>query len=162
MSANDLKSGRVREPEIGSKKRYFVVFALIVLTISLGGCSESKSAQCQKIYKIANSLVEETQSLRQTKAIGNPNGDNWLQGAETIERSARSMEELSLEDTQLVVYRNDWVKVQRSNVQLTKEIVKAWQDRDLTTYERVKKSVTEAGKLEQKVTSQINNYCQGK
>jgi outer membrane murein-binding lipoprotein Lpp len=158
---NDLKLDKVRESEVASKERYFVVFASIVLTLSLGGCSESKSAQCQKISAIANSLVEETRSLSQTKELSNPNLDNWLQGAETIDRSARSMEELSLEDTQLVAYKNDWVKVQRNNARSTKDIVKAWQDRDLTAAEKAKKSVTEAGKLEQKVTTQINSYCEG-
>jgi uncharacterized protein YbaP (TraB family) len=158
---NGLQLGKVQKLEVTSKKRYFIVFASIVLISSLGGCSESKSAQCQRIYAIANSLVAETQSLRQTKELSNSNLDNWLEGAETIERSARSMEELSLEDIQLIAYKNDWVKVQRNNAQSTKDMVKAWQDRDLTSAEKAKKSVAEAGKLEQKVISQINNYCQG-
>jgi hypothetical protein len=139
-----------------------IIFGSIVSILCLGGCSESKSAQCQKIYSIANELVEENQSLSQTKELKDTDFDKWLQGAETIEKSARQMENLSLKDTQLVAYKSGWVKFQRTNAAATREMVKAWQDRDLTAAEKARKSATEAGKLEREIISQINSYCQGK
>jgi valyl-tRNA synthetase len=143
------------------KDTYSVIIGSIVLTLLVGGCNASKSAQCQKIYAIANDLVTENQSLSQVKEVSNTDLDRWLQGAETIEKAAQKMEALNLEDPQLVAYKNDWVEFQRIYAEATKEMVKARQDRDLTAAENANKNAVEAGKLEQQIASQINSYCQG-
>lgn len=142
------------------KDTYSVIIGSIVLTLLVGGCSASKSAQCQRIYAIANALVTENQSLSLVKEVSNTDLDEWLRGAETIEEAARKMKALNLEDTQLVTYKNDWVKFQIIYAKATRDMVKARQDRDLTAAENANKNAVEAGKLEQQVTSQINSYCQ--
>jgi hypothetical protein len=142
------------------KDTYSIIIGSIVLTLLVGGCSASKSAQCQKIYAIANALVAENQSLSLVKEVSNTDLDEWLRGAETIEEAARKMEALNLEDTQLVTYKNDWVKFQSIYAKATRDMVKARQDRDLTAAKNANKNAVEAGKLEQQVASQINSYCQ--
>jgi hypothetical protein len=146
------------------KKLYFgigVGVSIISIT-GMFGCSESKSAQCQQIYAIAHDLVQETQDLTKNADQNFSNLDSWLQAAATIDRLAKDMESLKLEDPQLVTYKADWVKVQRTNARSTKEMVKAWQDRDLTAAELAKNKAIEAGELEQQIVGEINRYCQPK
>lgn len=125
----------------------------------LGGCAETKSFQCQKIFKIANNVTQETTSL--TKSGQASDKKNWLSAADEIEQGASDMEKLDITDPTLKEYQSGFAEVYRDYATATREIVKVLDTRDRIAAKAAQEKVRRAGKQERELGEKINSYCRG-
>ncbi|PSF37512.1 hypothetical protein C7H19_10115 [Aphanothece hegewaldii CCALA 016] len=123
----------------------------------LTSCTETKSFQCQKIYRIANEVQKETQSL--TKSGQEVDKKTWLLAADKIEQAADEMKDLKVNDDQLKNYKALFAQVYLDYATATREIIKVWETKDRLAAKSAQEKVKKAGQLEREVGEKINSYC---
>lgn len=134
-------------------------YSLLILSIFslLTSCAETKSFQCQKIYRIANNVTKETQSL--TKSGQEVDQKTWLLAADKIEQAADEMKNLKVNDEQLKNYKTSFAQVYLDYATATREIIKVWETKDRQAAKSAQEKVRKAGQLEREVGEKINTYC---
>jgi CII-binding regulator of phage lambda lysogenization HflD len=130
------------------------------LSYLLASCAETKSFQCQKIYRIANEVTKETQSL--TKSGQEVDTKTWLLAADKIEQAADEMKNLNINDDELKKYKTSFAQVYLDYATATREIIKVWENKDRLAARSAQEKVRKAGQLEREVGEQINTYCLNK
>lgn len=135
---------------------------LLIFNLSLGiilmGCAETRAAQCQKIFKIAEKATAKTEELTQNGQEIDKSA--WLLAADEIEDSAIEMENLTVNDENLQQYQAGFVQVYRDYAAATREIVKVLDSRDIIAAKAAQEKVRRAGKMERELGQEINAYCQ--
>lgn len=139
------------------KLRYSGKLGLILglMAIITASCAESKASQCQKVFAIANQAANDTQAL--TKEVDQV---AWLQAADQVEQAAKNLQTLTLKDTQLQTYQQDFVKIYQEYAQATRAFLEAKDKKDIEGVKAAQKRVQEAGKLEKTSGAAILSYCQ--
>lgn len=140
-----------------NKKKFIV--ASFMLTYLMMGCAESKSFQCQKIFKIADEMTKETKTI--TKSGQEIDIKTWLAAADEIEQAAQDIEKIDITDQTLQQYQVGFAQVYRDYAEATREIVKVWETRDRIAAKAAQEKVRRAGKKERELGEKINPYCKG-
>ncbi|MCE2663742.1 MAG: hypothetical protein LW716_13735 [Microcystis sp. 53602_E8] len=125
-----------------------IILIFIGLTF-LASCADSKQFQCQKIYRIANEVAQETKSLTNAQGI-EIDQKSWLLAADKIEQAAENMKKLEVKDTELEKYKIAFAQVYEDYATATREIMAK------LAQEKVRK----AGQLEKETGEAFNTYCQ--
>lgn len=141
-------------------KLAFRLLSISFLGYLLTSCAQTKSFQCQKIYRIANEVQKETQSL--TKSGQEVDKKTWLLAADKIEQGADEMKNLKLNDDELKNYKALFAQVYLDYATATREIIKVWETKDRIAAKSAQEKVRKAGQLEREVGEKINTYCGGK
>jgi hypothetical protein len=127
----------------------------ILSNLLLISCAENKISQCQKIIILTQKMAEESETYRQTKDI-----KKVLQVADIFEETAQQMKQLNIEDEQLIEYQMGFAEIYQGNADTTRQFVAALNDKDINTAKLMQQQVQQLGKKEQKLGTQMNNYCQ--
>jgi hypothetical protein len=135
-----------------------IILTFLGLTF-LTNCADSKQFQCQKIYRIANEVAQETKSLTngQGKEIDQK---SWLLAADKIEQAAENMKKLEVKDPELEKYKIAFAQVYEDYATATREIIQVIETRNKNGAKLAQEKVRKAGKLEQETGEAFNNYCQ--
>ncbi|ACK68716.1 conserved hypothetical protein [Gloeothece citriformis PCC 7424] len=136
-----------------------ILSGIIILTHVLNGCAETKSLQCQKIFKIADEMTQETKTL--TNSGQEINMKTWLVAADELEQGAQDMEKIEISDQTLQQYQVGFAEVYQDYAEATREIVKAWETKDRIAGKSAQEKVRRANKRERELGEKINTYCQG-
>ena len=135
-----------------------IILTFIGLTF-LASCADSKQFQCQKIYRIANEVAQETKSL--TKGQGTEiDQKSWLLAADKIEQAAENMKKLEVKDTELEKYKIAFAQVYEDYATATREIIQVIETRNKNGAKLAQEKVRKAGQLEKETGEAFNTYCQ--
>lgn len=139
------------------KSRAFLfVFGLTFLT----SCAETKTFQCQKIYRIANEVARETKSLTENQSE-KIDKKSWLLAADKIESGAENLKKLEVNDPELTKYKDSFARVYQDYADATREIIQVLDTRDKKAARSAQEKVRKAGQLEQETGDSFNSYCKG-
>lgn len=138
-------------------KLAFRFLSISFLGYLLTSCAQTKTFQCQKIYRIANEVTQETQSL--TKSGQEVDKKTWLFAADKIELAADEMRNLKVNDDELKNYKALFAQVYLDYATATREIIKVWETKDRLAAKSAQEKVKKAGQLEREVGEKINTYC---
>jgi hypothetical protein len=128
---------------------------LSVAIALLTACTESKTAQCQKLIGKIRQVAEESEEHRQSTET-----DRVLKMADNFDKAAQSMTSLTIADPQLTNYQTAYSEVYRANAEATREFVAALLKKDITTARIYLKQVQDVGDRERILREKLNRYCQ--
>jgi hypothetical protein len=139
------------------KREITLAFIASILCLS---CAESKTFQCQKIYRIANEVATETKALtgNQSQKIDKK---SWLLAADKIESGAEKMKKLEVNNPELQKLKKAYASVYQDYADATREIIQVMETRDKNAARSARDKVRQAGQLEQETGDAFNAYCQG-
>ncbi|WP_013322000.1 hypothetical protein [Gloeothece verrucosa] len=143
--------------KIGQTKK--IIALVILLNYLISGCAESKSFQCQKIFKMADEITKETKTL--TKSGQEIDMKTWLAAADEIEQAAQNIEKMEISDPTLQEYKVGFAQIYRDYAEATREIVKVWETKDRIAAKAAQEKVRRASKRERELGEKINTYCKG-
>lgn len=137
-----------------------LIIPLVLISCSLVGCGKenSKVIQCQKMISLSN------QASRQVKTLANEQHkkeqDGWLQAANTLEATAKELENLKLSDPTLNQSKQLLVQTYKDYAKATREMLIAMENQNLQSARQAQLLVQRAGKTEAMVGEELNQYCQ--
>lgn len=137
--------------------RYFLI--TILLSLSICGCSQSKLTQCEQIFRIASEVRSSSK-----KVSYNNDGDlsqmkTWLEAASTMNKAANNIQALHINNSELIKYQNQLVTIYRIYSQATYDAVEARESKSLEALEFARIDAQKAGKMQQNLIKNLNNYC---
>ncbi|WP_232014482.1 hypothetical protein [cyanobacterium endosymbiont of Rhopalodia gibberula] len=120
-------------------------------------CSENRVYQCKKIISITQEIAKESQANRKTEDI-----QEALQVADSFEKAAAEMRNLSISDENLVKYQLGFANIYQGYAQTTRKFILALQKRDINTVKLMQQQLQQLGQKEPKLGNRMNSYCQSK
>ncbi|XTZ10926.1 MAG: hypothetical protein ACQZ3N_03410 [cyanobacterium endosymbiont of Rhopalodia yunnanensis] len=141
-----------------SKKKIINALFLVILpSIILVSCSENRVYQCKKIISITQAIAKESRDNRRTKDI-----QKALQVADSFEKAAAEMKNLSISDENLVKYQLGFANIYQGYAQTTRKFIFALQKKDINTVKLMQQQLQQLGQKEPKLGNRMNSYCQSK
>lgn len=129
--------------------RHLITLPLIVLIgLSGFGCSNSRSAQCQKIIDSVNNASTQLQTLDRT-ANGDNREESFSQAVKVIEQSVTELEAIKVKDKTLKELKSNLVQIRR-------EMARSIKDGDMD--KNVNKFM-EIGSRHGNLINDISSYC---
>ncbi len=146
---------QINKPNIvlQSHPRWFV---LLIMGLLLTGC-ESKVSQCQKIKKIHNQLVLDTQEISKSvtkgdlKAVG--------KSADAFAQGAKDMKEVSTNDPKLKEIKDQFALMYQNSSQVTKQILDSQSKKKNSEVAKGRAKLSQVASPEKDLVDGINNYC---
>ncbi|MGP0128358.1 MAG: hypothetical protein ACTMUB_03550 [cyanobacterium endosymbiont of Rhopalodia musculus] len=120
-------------------------------------CSENRVSQCKKIISITQEIAKESQTNRKTEDI-----QKALQVADSFDKAATEMRDLSISDENLVKYQLGLADIYQGYAQTTRQFIFALQQKDINTVKLMQQQLQQLGQKEPKLGNQMNSYCQSK
>ncbi|MGK7914175.1 MAG: hypothetical protein AB4038_01295 [Prochloraceae cyanobacterium] len=133
-----------------------ITFSLTVSFLS-ASCSNPKFSECKQLNKIATEISHQVIELSDNRTTKNP--EKVLEVADVFEEGAQVMESLELKDTKLQEYQRNFAQFYRNQAQVTRDFIAARDRKDISAAELAQQNVQKLGKTEEKLVTQINNYC---
>jgi hypothetical protein len=140
-------------------KKFFITALLLVIlpNIILVSCSENRGFQCRKIISITQAIAKESHANRKTENI-----QKALQVADSFEKAAAEMINLSISDKNLVEYKLGFANLYQRYAQTTRQFIFALQKKDINTVKLMQQQLQQLGQKEPELGNRINSYCQSK
>lgn len=139
-------------------RRYAVILPVTAaVSFLIVSCSESKSTQCQKIFKITNETVNETKTV--TNGGQNSSPEALVKTADIWDKSAQKMTNIKVYDTKLKTFQADFIRMYRDSSKATREYVAALKKRDFPAVDAGFKKLQKSYNPEKNLVSGINRYC---
>lgn len=126
--------------------------------MGLTGCADTKTFQCQKIFRVANEVANETKSLTGDRGR-EINKQSWLMAADKIESGADKMKNLEVNDPELQKFKESYARVYQDYADATREIIRVLDTRDKNAARITRDKVRKAGQLEQETGDAFDAYC---
>jgi hypothetical protein len=140
------------------KKLFITALLLVILpNIILVSCSENRGFQCRKIISITQAIAKESHANRKTENI-----QKALQVADSFEKAAAEMINLSISDKNLVEYKLGFANIYQRYAQTTRQFIFALQKKDINTVKLMQQQLQQLGQKEPELGNRINSYCQSK
>ncbi len=127
------------------------------INIFVVACESRKYAECKQIITLANNVTKQTQAI--AKNSSDRDLENWLEASEIMKQAATTIEALEIKDSQLIDYQGSLVAIYQVYAQATYDAVKARETRDLPTLQSARDDAKNAGKINNDLVKNINNYC---
>ncbi|MGK7892475.1 MAG: hypothetical protein AB4372_02185 [Xenococcus sp. (in: cyanobacteria)] len=145
----------MRQLLLGRGKLFIIFWGII--NVFVVACDSRKYAECQQIITLANNVTQQTQAI----AEGSSDRDleNWLEASEIMKQAATNIENLEIKDNQLVEYQAGLVDIYQIYAQATYDAVKARESRNLQALQSARDEAKNAGKVNNDLVKNINNYC---
>ena len=139
------------------------------LALLVGGCEETKKAQCQRLIQTIAEGTSLVQSKKGYQVVTS------LQLAQDLDKAAEKLEKLNLEDRKLQEYKNSFAQIFKN---MSQEVYKAGKALDASKVAEASKSgrgkirkartdiklalntALKYGKQSDKLEIEIGNYCQ--
>ncbi len=136
---------------------YVVILPLTAAMSFLIVSCESKVSQCSKIIQVANQAVNDAKNITNSGQTSDPNA--ILQAANAMDKAAKDMEAIKVNDQKLKNYQNEFISMYRTTSKATRELVTAFQKKDRPAAETSLKNLQQATSPEKDLVGQINSYC---
>ena len=133
-----------------------ITFSLTVSFLS-ASCSAPKFSECKQLSKIATEISHQVIELSDNRTTKNP--EKVLQVADVFEEGAQAMESLELKDTELQEYQKNFAQFYRNQAQVTRDFIAARDRKDISAAKLAHQNMEKLGNTEEKLVTQINNYC---
>ena len=141
-----------------SKGNLLIIFCGIV-NIFFVACEPQKYAECEQIITLANNVTKQTQAIAENFSDHDQDLENWLEASEMMKQAATNIEALEIKDSQLIEYQESLVNIYQVYAQATDDAVKARETRDLPALQSARDDAKNAGKINNDLVKNINNYC---
>lgn len=140
-------------------QKFFIIALLLVIlpNIILVSCSENRVFQCKKIISITQAIAKESHANRKTEDI-----QKALQVADSFDKAAAEMRNLSIYDKNLVKYQLEFANIYQGYAQTTRQFIFALQKKDINTVKLMQQQLQQLGQKEPELGNRINSYCQSK
>lgn len=129
-------------------------FLLGLLAIA---CEDQRRVQCRQLFQIVQSVTQSNKNI--SYAADGVKKQSWLKAANRLTWAADSVSALKLDRSQLVEYQTRLAKVYRIYSQATYDAIEARENKNIEALDRARTSAIEAGKTQQKLFQEINEYC---
>lgn len=130
---------------------------VILPNIILVSCAENRGFQCKKIISITQAIAKESHANRKTEDI-----QKALQVADSFEKAAAEMINLSISDKNLVKYQLEFADIYQGYAKTTQQFIFALQKKDINTIKLMQQQLQQLGQKEPALGNRINSYCQSK
>lgn len=137
--------------------RYFLI-AVVLSSLFLSSCSESKLTQCQQIFRIAAQVNNSSKNVSYTNEDSNIM-KSWLEAAGTMNKAADNVQALHINDSKLIRYQNQLATIYRIYSQATYDAVAARESKNLEALEFARINAQKAGQMQQDLIQDLNKYC---
>jgi hypothetical protein len=137
--------------------RYFLI--TILLSLLICGCSQSKLTQCEQIFRIASEVSSNSKTVSYTNDEDLSQMKTWLEAASTMNKAANNIQALHINNGELIKYQNQLVTIYRIYSQATYDAVEARESKSLEALELARIDAQKAGKMQQNLIKNLNNYC---
>lgn len=134
------------------------LLAMILSSLVLSSCSESKLTQCEQIFRIAAQVNNSSKNVSYTNEDSNKM-KSWLEAASTMNKAAENIQALHIDDSELIKYQNQLATIYRIYSQATYDAVAARESKSLEALEFARTNAQKAGQMQQTLIKNINKYC---
>ncbi|MFN5515875.1 MAG: hypothetical protein ACK5CA_14330 [Cyanobacteriota bacterium] len=131
------------------------LFSLLFFGLALVGCGASKTAQCQKLILVTQSLAQESEKYRQST-----DPQEVLGVAERFEEASQKLQGFKLADPQLSQFQSQLAIIYQGNGETTRTLIAALDSKDILTVRLAQDKVKKIGQQEREVITEMNRYCQ--
>jgi hypothetical protein len=131
---------------------------LSVTCLLLASC-ESKVSQCQKIIKVHNQIVLDTQKLTNAGTKGDT--ATVLKSAEVFAKGAEAMGAIEPADDKLKELKNQFATMYQNSSQITKQILDSQTKKKSSDVAQGLAKLSQVGSPEKNLVDSINSYCGG-
>jgi len=131
------------------------LFSFLFFALALVGCGASKTAQCQKLILVTQSLAQESEKYRQST-----DPKEVLGVAERFEEASQKLEGFKLADPQLSQFQSQLAAIYQGNGETTRTLIAALDSKDILTVRLAQDKVKKIGQQERQVITEMNRYCQ--
>lgn len=130
-----------------------------VALVAIAGCSETRQAQCNRLIAVANQAVREVEAVVQANQV--PNNNAFLKVADSAQKTKTGMQAVELTDSQLMAFRDRYIRHYEKLGQSARTLVDAIQKQDFATAKQAQESFQATTREEPGLVSEINAYCNG-
>ena len=141
-----------------NKGNQLIIFCGII-NIFFVACESQKYAECEQMITMANNVTKQTQAIAQNHSDRDQDLENWLEASEIMTQAATSIEALEIKDSQLIEYQEGLVDIYQVYAQATYDAVTARETRNLQALQSARDDAKNAGKVNNDLVKNINNYC---
>jgi hypothetical protein len=139
-------------------KRVYQVSTLILLSLIMASCSESKVSQCSKLIDIANRAVS---GVRAVSENPKPDSIESMNKIADVANSAKTeMEAISLSDAKLKSFQTRFVAMYTDTNKATRALVTAAQNKNAQEAQQAFNSLQSATSQESPLVNEVNSYCE--
>jgi hypothetical protein len=129
---------------------------LLCLGFFLTSC-EGKVAQCQKIVKIHNQIVLDTQKL--SKSVTKEDLGMVLKSADTFAQGALDMKSIEVNDPKLKELKDQFMVMYQNSSQVTKQILNSQSKKKNSEVVSGLEKLRQVASPEKDLVDGINGYC---
>lgn len=133
------------------------LFSLLVLLgfgVLFSGCTETKTAQCQKIILLTQTTAQASAKYRQTT-----DKQEVLEIAARFEEAGEKLRDFKFNDAQLAQFQNQLAAIYQGNAETTRTLISALESKDILTVKLAQDKVKKIGQQEQQIITDLNRYC---
>jgi hypothetical protein len=137
----------------------FVARASIVAVLGLwlASCSENRSSQCVKLIGVANKAVNSIEAV--TAPTGADSIEALRKIAAVAEDTNRSMRALSLNDPELVKFRDRFTAMYEATSAATQALIQSSSVKDTAASQKAYEDLKASTSQESPLVDQVNGYC---
>lgn len=148
---------------VANIRRVSQISALVMITLLVASCSESKVSQCSKLIDIANRAVTSVKRVSDSSQSESPQPDSIEQMneiADVANGAKAEMESLQLNDEQLKGYQTRFITMYTETSQATRDLVSAAEAKDAQAAQQAFNALQTATAQEEPLVTEVNGYCE--
>ncbi len=136
--------------------RNLIIFLKILcLNLTLAGCLNGKLKSCRQIITITGEVEKNAK-----ENLSSQNIKNILQVADSFELASQQILAEEIKDQELAEYTKNISNIYQEYANVTRNFITAFQQKDKDKAIFYKEEVSRLFTKQQKLVTQINNYCQ--
>jgi hypothetical protein len=120
--------------------------------------AQTTRSQCGQLIEIANRATDQVQQLSQNPAPDSI--QNLLDTADIADRATTEMQTLTLDDDELLSFRDQFIEMYVGVSRATRDLVDAANRQDRQAAEQAFTALQTATSAEQTLVPAVNNYCE--
>ena len=134
---------------------------LVAISFSLlvSGCGDNKFTQCEQIFQIARRVTETSKNVSYSDRGELTEMKLWLETATMMNKAARKIKALHIDDSKLIGYQNKLATIYRIYSQATYDAVRARENKSLPALQSARLDAQQAGTMQRNLIQEINAYC---
>lgn len=131
--------------------------AAFPVSVFAQSANQTKNAQCDQIITIANEAVRDSKQFTNNGQTSDPR--LLLLAANAMDSAAGRLQNVSIADARLQVYKSRFVRMYRQVSQATRAFVAAYEKKDRPTAQAALTRLQQATSSERPLAAELNNYC---
>ena len=138
------------------------VVAIMVISSILSSCGETKYTQCEQIFKISHQVNSEAEIIDNINTAADrlpQEMKSWLEAADLMNKAAQQIQALHINNVELIKYQTGLANIYQIYSQTTYDAVQAQESKNINALISARDRANAAGKIQEKLVSEINSYC---